>query len=162
MRNISGKSLRENQNTPFVRFLIQTQWHITVGRTPLDERWPYLSNNTQLRLSQETGIHFPGWIRTRNPSKRAAADPHLRPLAHWDLQCNLLPTITISCSAGLTNVAARSLDGPVLEHEMPLIAVMLSQWTNRKTDRVLPVLCRMGSNADRTWLLCPRFFLNVL
>jgi hypothetical protein len=24
------------------------------------------------------------WIRTRNPSKRSAADPRLRPLGHWD------------------------------------------------------------------------------
>ena len=27
---------------------------------------------------QETGVHAPGGIRTSNPSKRAAADPHLR------------------------------------------------------------------------------------
>jgi len=29
--------------------------------------------------SQETDIHAPSGIRTRNPSKRAAANPHLRP-----------------------------------------------------------------------------------
>jgi hypothetical protein len=29
-------------------------------------------------------IHAPGGIRSRNPSKRAAADPHLRPCGHWD------------------------------------------------------------------------------
>ena len=27
---------------------------------------------------------FPGGIRTRNPSKRVAADPRLRPRGHWD------------------------------------------------------------------------------
>jgi hypothetical protein len=32
-------------------------------------------------------IHAPGWIRSRNPSKRAAADPHLRPCGHWDRHC---------------------------------------------------------------------------
>ena len=32
----------------------------------------------------ETDIHAPGRIRTRNTSKRAAADPRLRPLGHWD------------------------------------------------------------------------------
>ena len=37
--------------------------------------------------SQETFIHAPGGIRTRNPSKRAAADPRLRPGGHWDLLC---------------------------------------------------------------------------
>jgi hypothetical protein len=30
-----------------------------------------------------TNIHAPGGIRTRNPSKRAAADPRLRPHGHW-------------------------------------------------------------------------------
>ena len=29
-------------------------------------------------------IHAPGVIRTRNPSKRAAADPRLRPHGQWD------------------------------------------------------------------------------
>ena len=41
-----------------------------------------LPDNTQ--QSQETGIHDPGRIRTRNPSKKAAADPRLRPRGHWD------------------------------------------------------------------------------
>jgi hypothetical protein len=31
-----------------------------------------------------TYIHAPGGIRTRNPSKRTAADPRLRPRGHWD------------------------------------------------------------------------------
>jgi hypothetical protein len=34
--------------------------------------------------SQETDIHFPGGIRTHNPSKRTAADPRLRPRGHLD------------------------------------------------------------------------------
>ena len=29
-------------------------------------------------------IHAPGGIRTRNPSKWAAADPRVRPSGHWD------------------------------------------------------------------------------
>jgi len=29
---------------------------------------------------------LPGWIRTRNPSKRAAADPRLKLRDHWDWQ----------------------------------------------------------------------------
>jgi hypothetical protein len=41
-----------------------------------------LPDNTQ--HSQETDIHVPGGIRTLNPSKRAAADPHLRQRGHWD------------------------------------------------------------------------------
>ena len=41
-----------------------------------------LSDNTQ--HSQETDIHALGRIRTQNSSKRAAADPRLRPRGHWD------------------------------------------------------------------------------
>ena len=41
-----------------------------------------LPANTQ--HSQQTDIHAFGKIRTHNPSKRAAADPRLRPRGHWD------------------------------------------------------------------------------
>jgi hypothetical protein len=41
----------------------------------------YLTNTQH---SQQTNIHAPGRIRTRNPRRRAAADPRLRPLGHWD------------------------------------------------------------------------------
>ena len=34
--------------------------------------------------SQQTDIHAPGGIRTHNLSRRAAADPRLRPRGHWD------------------------------------------------------------------------------
>ena len=37
-----------------------------------------------LSLLYNTNIHDPGGIRTRNPRRRAAADPRLRPLDHWD------------------------------------------------------------------------------
>jgi len=43
-----------------------------------------LPDNSQ--HSQQTNIHAPGRIRTRIPSKRAAADPRLRPRGHWDRQ----------------------------------------------------------------------------
>jgi hypothetical protein len=49
-----------------------------------------LSDKTQ--HSQETGIHAPGGIRAHNPSKRAAADPRLRPRSNWDRLCNLIGT----------------------------------------------------------------------
>jgi len=41
-----------------------------------------LTDNTQ--HSQQTDIRAPGGIRTHNPSKRAAADPRLRPRGHSD------------------------------------------------------------------------------
>jgi hypothetical protein len=56
--------------------LDHTQTHTTVGRTPLDEgsarrRDLYLTTHNTV---QETNMHAPGGIRTRNPSKRSAAD----------------------------------------------------------------------------------------
>ena len=42
-----------------------------------DQSLPY---NTQ--HSQQTDIHAPVGIRTHNPPKRVAADPHLRPRGH--------------------------------------------------------------------------------
>jgi hypothetical protein len=66
--------------------LDHTQAHTTLGRTPLDERsarrkYLYLTTQTLYKTKK---IHAPGGIRTRNPSKRAAADPRLRPRGHWD------------------------------------------------------------------------------
>jgi hypothetical protein len=43
-----------------------------------------LPENTQ--HPQETDLHDPGGIRTRDPSKRAPADPRLRLHGHWDRQ----------------------------------------------------------------------------
>jgi hypothetical protein len=52
----------------------------TLGRTTLKKKSArrrdlYLTK----QQSQKTDIHAPGGIRTCNPSKRAAADPRLRP-----------------------------------------------------------------------------------
>ena len=41
-----------------------------------------LPDNTQ--HSQQTNFHAPGWIRTHDLSRRAAADLRLRPRGHWD------------------------------------------------------------------------------
>jgi len=62
-----------------------TQTHHTQqdssGRVMSPSQRP-LPDNTQ--HSQDTDIHVPGRIRTRNRSKRAAADPHLIARGHWD------------------------------------------------------------------------------
>jgi len=57
--------------------------HTALGRTPLGDWLSRRRDNTQHLL--ETDIHAVGGIRTRNPSKRAAADP-LRPRGHQDRQ----------------------------------------------------------------------------
>ena len=53
-----------------------------------------LPDNTQ--HSQHTDIHDPGGIRTHNPSKRAAADLHLRRRSHWDRYFYLLQRLRMS------------------------------------------------------------------
>jgi hypothetical protein len=58
------------------------------GRVTSSSQRP-LPDNTQ--HSQETDIHAPGGIRTRKPSKRAAADPRLRLRSHWDRRLAALP-----------------------------------------------------------------------
>ena len=57
--------------------------HRTLSRTPLEE-WSALPRSLLPDNTQQTDIHATSGIRTRNPSKRKAADPHLRPLGHWD------------------------------------------------------------------------------
>jgi hypothetical protein len=47
-------------------------------------------NNTQ--HPRETDLHVPCGIRTRNPSKRAVADPRLKPRGHWDRHRTLFVT----------------------------------------------------------------------
>ena len=74
----------------FLRFRDHTR-HNTVGRTPLNE-WSARSRDlylTNTQHSQQTNIHVLGGTRTRNPSKRVAADPRLRPLGHWDRQTKM-------------------------------------------------------------------------
>jgi hypothetical protein len=58
----------------------------TLGRTPLDEwsgrrRDRYVT--THNTLQRHTSVPS-GGIRTRTPSRRAAADPRLTPRGHWD------------------------------------------------------------------------------
>ena len=57
--------------------------HTTLGRTPLDE-WSARRRDVYLTPYNTTGIHSAGEIRTRNPNKRAAADPRLKPCGHRD------------------------------------------------------------------------------
>ena len=61
-----------------------------------------LPDNTQ--HSQETDIHAPGRIRTRNPSKRAAVDPRLRPRGHRDRQHSLAYIFSLKSFSGMFKI----------------------------------------------------------
>ena len=72
----------------FTRFLDHTQRHTTLGRTPLDE-WSARRRDFYVTTHNTHDRHpCPSpptdGIRTRNPSRRAAADPLLRHRGHPD------------------------------------------------------------------------------
>jgi hypothetical protein len=67
--------------------------HTTIGRTPLDEgsaRRGDLYLTTHNSHNRQTSMPPAGWIRTRNPSKRAAADPCLRMRSQWDRPLHII------------------------------------------------------------------------
>jgi hypothetical protein len=72
--------------SPVTRYLDHTQRRTAVGRTPLDE-WSARHRDlypTTHNTPNSQDIRAPGGIRTRNLSRRAAADLRLRPRGHWD------------------------------------------------------------------------------
>jgi len=73
------------QGQPHCSGVTITLRHTTLGRTPLDE-WSARRRDLYLIIhnTQERNIYAPNRIRTRNPSKRAAVHPPLRPRGHWD------------------------------------------------------------------------------
>jgi hypothetical protein len=85
-----GVSTPSGPGPPHYRGFTITLRHTTLGWTSLDEwsarhRYLYLTTqNTQKRYP------WPGGIRTRNPSKRVAVGPRLRPHGHWDRLCEIL------------------------------------------------------------------------
>jgi hypothetical protein len=71
---------------PHYRGFTLTLRHTTLDRIPPDE-WSDRRRDLHLTthsIHKQQNIHACGGIRTRNPSKRAAADPRLRPPDHWD------------------------------------------------------------------------------
>jgi hypothetical protein len=73
------------------------------GRGVGPSQWP-LPDKT--RHSQETDIHASGGVRTRTPSKRAAADLHCRPRDHRDrltahIDLSILVKVVVSSSENL-------------------------------------------------------------
>jgi hypothetical protein len=58
----------------------------TITDTPYSAGFLWTSDQPNAETSDNTQHSHPcpTWIRTRNPSKQAATDPHLRPRGHWD------------------------------------------------------------------------------
>jgi hypothetical protein len=71
-----------------------------------------LPNNKQ--HSQQRDIQTHGGIRTHNPTKGVAAEPHLRPRGHWDK-----PTV---CSSLSKNMSASTLCHVVAAPPRPLLS----------------------------------------
>jgi len=86
---------------PHYRGLTITHGHTTLGRTPLDERSSCPRDlHLITRSTHKRQVSMPsGGIRTRNPRKRAAADPRLRPRCQWGPLLNQihLKNITLKC-----------------------------------------------------------------
>ena len=78
-------SPRWDRASSFTRFLDHIR-HTTIGRTPMDEwsarRTDFYPTTQNTHNRQASMPH--GGIRTHNLSRRAAADPRLRPRGHWD------------------------------------------------------------------------------
>jgi hypothetical protein len=97
----------------FLRFIDHTQQCTTVGRTPLNE-WSACHRDLYL-TTHNTNT---SGIRTHDPSRWAAADPHLRPRCHWYqrygqvhsviimswVECNIRGTVLCPVSSADANV----------------------------------------------------------
>jgi len=67
----------------FTRFLVHAQEApLSVGLLWTNDQ--LIAETSTWQHSQQTNIHAPSRIRTHNLSRRAAADPRLRPRGHWE------------------------------------------------------------------------------
>jgi hypothetical protein len=90
---LSWRSNPSGPRSPHCRGFMITLRHTTPGRTSgrmINSSQRPLPDNTQ--HSQETDTYAPGGIRTKNPNKRAAADPRLRSRGQWDRPSGTLAT----------------------------------------------------------------------
>jgi len=79
--------------SPHYRGFTVTLRNITLGRTPLD-KWSTWRRDFHLTAHNTHKDICSGGIRTRNPGKRAAADPRFRPRGRWDRLSNDLIILT--------------------------------------------------------------------
>jgi hypothetical protein len=91
----NGSTAPSGSRRPHCRgFAIRLSWtrhtlYDSSGRVISPTQRPLLDNTQH---SQQTDIHAGGGIRIHNPSKRATADPRLRPRGHWDQLTNNIST----------------------------------------------------------------------
>jgi hypothetical protein len=55
-----------------------------LGRLLWTSGQPDTETSTWQNTTLTKDLHAPGGIQTHNPSKRATADPRLKPRGHWD------------------------------------------------------------------------------
>ena len=107
-----------------------TLWNIILGKTHPD-KWLAQHLNLlpdNIQQSHQTDIHATGGIRTRNPSKREAADPCLRMQGHWDwLFC---------CSICIWNL------DPLRNRSKVWRYLRTQQWEARSQNKELTAECR--------------------
>ena len=83
----SGTTAQREPGPPHsLRFVDHTQWHTTVGRTPLDEGSAH-RRNLYLTTHSTHNRRAPSGITNPNPSKRSVVDTRLRPPGLWNRQC---------------------------------------------------------------------------
>jgi hypothetical protein len=80
--SLSGSAVQQGLWPPCTRGFLITQWHATVGRTPLD-KWS-AHHRDRYPTTHTTNIHSPGGIPTQDRSRQAAGGLCLRPHGHWD------------------------------------------------------------------------------
>jgi hypothetical protein len=102
--------------------------HATVGRTPLDEgsarrRDLYLTTQTLYKKN----IHVPCGIRTRDPSKRSAADLRLRRRGRWDRRTQT-PHSLISAVCAPSLISIRTKAEVVTRTDMPTACLQTASW----------------------------------
>jgi len=81
-----GATALSGPGPPHCRGFTITLRRVTLGRTPCTSDRPVVETSTwqHTQHSQETEAYASGGIRTRNPSKRAAAEPRLKPRGQRD------------------------------------------------------------------------------
>ena len=75
--------------SPYYRGLMITDTPHSIGLLWTSDQ-PDAQTSTRQQTTLTTDIHAPGGIRTHNPNKQAAADPHLRQRGHRERRISII------------------------------------------------------------------------